>query len=95
MVKGKTLLIYFRDTSFDILLGNNFIQIFSKYTQDNNRKILIFITNYGSEILVLCSDKTFNKTMPIRFCNKLGDFDVKLIHLKMQDKKKFSKPFDF
>ncbi|KAL0430635.1 UNVERIFIED_CONTAM: movement protein [Sesamum radiatum] len=34
----------------DILLGNNFIQTFAKYVQDNNRKLLIFTTNCGSKI---------------------------------------------
>ncbi|KAL0411158.1 UNVERIFIED_CONTAM: movement protein [Sesamum latifolium] len=34
----------------DILLGNNFIQTFAKYVQDNNRNLLIFTTNCGSEI---------------------------------------------
>ncbi|KAL0284564.1 UNVERIFIED_CONTAM: movement protein [Sesamum radiatum] len=34
----------------DILLGNNFIQTFAKYVQDNNRNLLSFTTNCGSEI---------------------------------------------
>ncbi|KAL0431467.1 UNVERIFIED_CONTAM: hypothetical protein Sradi_0772700 [Sesamum radiatum] len=46
----KTPPIYFYDTGADILLGNNFIQTFAKYIQDNNRNLLIFTTNCGSEI---------------------------------------------
>ncbi|KAL0445567.1 UNVERIFIED_CONTAM: Enzymatic polyprotein [Sesamum latifolium] len=75
----------------DILLGNNFIQTFVKYVQDNNRNLLIFTTNYGSEIQVLQRDKAFNRIMPINFHSKRGDFDAKLTHPKMQDKRKFGK----
>ncbi|KAL2240735.1 UNVERIFIED_CONTAM: putative enzymatic polyprotein [Sesamum indicum] len=46
----KTPPIYFHDTGADILLGNNFIQTFAKYMQDNQRNLLIFTTNCGSEI---------------------------------------------
>ncbi|KAL0402704.1 UNVERIFIED_CONTAM: movement protein [Sesamum latifolium] len=75
----------------DILLGNNFIQTFAKYVQDNNIKLLIFTTNCGSEIHVLRKDKAFNRIMPINFRSKRGDFDAKLTHPKMQDKRKFGK----
>ncbi|KAL0427493.1 UNVERIFIED_CONTAM: movement protein [Sesamum latifolium] len=75
----------------DILLGNNFIQTLAKYVQDNNRNLLIFTTNCGSEIQVLRRDKTFNRIMPINFRSKRGDFDAKLTHPKMQDKRKFGK----
>ncbi|KAL2246288.1 UNVERIFIED_CONTAM: movement protein, partial [Sesamum indicum] len=46
----KTPPIYFHDTGADILLGNNFIQTFARYMQDNQRNLLIFTTNCGSEI---------------------------------------------
>ena len=49
----KTPPIYFHDTGADILLGNNFIQTFARYMQDNQRNLLIFTTNCGSEIQVL------------------------------------------
>ncbi|KAL0458091.1 UNVERIFIED_CONTAM: movement protein [Sesamum latifolium] len=75
----------------DILLGNNFIQTFAKYAQDNNRNLLIFTTNCGSEIQVMQRDKAFNRIMPINFRSKCGDLDAKLTHPKMQDKRKFGK----
>ncbi|KAL0453803.1 UNVERIFIED_CONTAM: Enzymatic polyprotein [Sesamum latifolium] len=87
----KTPPIYFHDTCVDILLGNNFIQTFTKYVQDNNRNLLVFTTNCGSEIQVMRRDKAFNRIMPINFRSKRGDFDAKLTHPKMQDKKKFGK----
>ncbi|KAL0446821.1 UNVERIFIED_CONTAM: movement protein [Sesamum latifolium] len=87
----KTPPIYFHDTGADILLGNNFIQTFANYVQDNNRNLLIFTTNCGSEIQVMRRDKAFNRIMPINFRSKRGDFDVKLTHPKMQDKRKFGK----
>ncbi|KAL0448406.1 UNVERIFIED_CONTAM: movement protein [Sesamum latifolium] len=87
----KTPPIYFYDTGADILLGNNFIQTFARYVQDNNRNLLIFTTNCGSEIQVMRRDKAFNKIMPINFRSKRGDFDAKLTHPKMQDKRKFDK----
>ncbi|KAL0420777.1 UNVERIFIED_CONTAM: movement protein [Sesamum latifolium] len=87
----KTPPIYFHDTGADILLGNNFIQTFAKYVQDNNRNLLIFTTNCGSEIQVMQRDKAFNRIMPINFRSKCGDFDAKLTHPKMQDKRKFGK----
>ncbi|KAL0407935.1 UNVERIFIED_CONTAM: movement protein [Sesamum radiatum] len=87
----KTPPIYLHDTCADILLGNNFIQTFAKYVQDNNRNLLIFTTNYGSEIQVMRRDKAFNRIMPINFRSKRGDFDAKLTHPKMQDKRKFGK----
>ncbi|KAL0463176.1 UNVERIFIED_CONTAM: putative enzymatic polyprotein [Sesamum latifolium] len=34
----------------DILLGNNFIQTFAKYVQNNKKNLLIFTTNCGNEI---------------------------------------------
>ncbi|KAL0420677.1 UNVERIFIED_CONTAM: movement protein [Sesamum latifolium] len=75
----------------DSLLGNNFIQTFAKYVQDNNRNLLIFITNFGSEIQVLRKEKAFNRIMLINFHSKRGDFNAKLTHPKMQDKRKFGK----
>ncbi|KAL0367716.1 UNVERIFIED_CONTAM: Polyprotein P3 [Sesamum radiatum] len=36
-------------------------------------------------------DKAFNRIMPINFRSKRGDFDAKLTHPKMQDKRKFGK----
>ncbi|KAL0453435.1 UNVERIFIED_CONTAM: movement protein [Sesamum latifolium] len=75
----------------DILLGNNFIQTFAKYVQNNNRNLLIFTTNCGSEIQVMRRDKAFNRIMPINFGSKRDDFDAKLTHPKMQDKRKFGK----
>ncbi|KAL0438741.1 UNVERIFIED_CONTAM: movement protein [Sesamum latifolium] len=87
----KTPPIYFHDTGADILLGNNFIQTFGKYVQDNNRNLLIFTTNCGSEIQVMRREKTFNRIMPINFRSKRGDFDAKLTHPKMQNIRKFGK----
>ncbi|KAL0404458.1 UNVERIFIED_CONTAM: movement protein [Sesamum radiatum] len=87
----KTPPIYFHDTGADILLGNNFIQTFAKYVQDNNRNLLIFTTNCGSEIQVLRREKAFNRIMPINFRSKRGDFDAKLTHPKMQDRRRFGK----
>ncbi|KAL2228419.1 UNVERIFIED_CONTAM: movement protein [Sesamum indicum] len=87
----KTPPIYFHDTGADILLGNNFIQTFARYMQDNQRNLLMFTTNCGSKIQVLQREKTFNRIMPIRFCSKRGDFDARLTHPKMQDKRKFGK----
>ncbi|KAL0455218.1 UNVERIFIED_CONTAM: movement protein [Sesamum latifolium] len=75
----------------DILLGNNFIQTFAKYVQDNNINLLIFTTNCGSEIQVLQREKAFNRIMPINFRSKGGDFNAKLTHPKMQDRRKFGK----
>ncbi|KAL2226516.1 UNVERIFIED_CONTAM: Enzymatic polyprotein [Sesamum indicum] len=87
----KTPPIYFHDTGADILLGNNFIQTFARYMQDNQRNLLIFTTNCGSEIQVLRREKAFNRIMPINFRSKHGDFDSRLTHPKMQDKRKFGK----
>ena len=87
----KTPPIYFHDTCANILLGNNFIQTFARYMQDNQRNLLIFTTNCGSEIQVLRREKAFNRIMPINFHSKRGDFDAKLTHPKMQDKRKFGK----
>ncbi|KAL0313467.1 UNVERIFIED_CONTAM: putative enzymatic polyprotein [Sesamum radiatum] len=56
----KTPPIYFHDTGADILLGNNFIQTFARYVQDNNRNLLIFTTNCGSEIQ---DRRRFGKTL--------------------------------
>ena len=79
----KTPPIYFHDTGADILLGNNFIQTFARYMQDNQRNLLIFTTNCGSEIHVLRREKAFNRIMPINFRSKRGDFDARLTHPKM------------
>ncbi|KAL0396536.1 UNVERIFIED_CONTAM: movement protein [Sesamum calycinum] len=87
----KTPPIYFHDTGADILLGNNFIQTFARYMQDNQRNLQIFTTNCGSEIQVLRREEAFNRIMPINFRSKRGDFDAKLTHPKMQDKRKFGK----
>ena len=59
--------------------------------QDNQRNLLIFTTNCGSEIPVLQREKAFNRIMLINFRNKHGDFDARLTHPKMQDKRKFGK----
>ncbi|KAL0453387.1 UNVERIFIED_CONTAM: movement protein [Sesamum latifolium] len=59
--------------------------------RDNNRNLLIFTTNCGSEIQVLQRDKAFNRIMPINFRSKHGDFDAKLTHPKMQDRRNFGK----
>ncbi|KAL0307974.1 UNVERIFIED_CONTAM: putative enzymatic polyprotein [Sesamum calycinum] len=40
---------------------------------------------------VLRREKAFNRIMPINFRSKRGDFDAKLTHPKMQDKRKFDK----
>ncbi|KAL0328167.1 UNVERIFIED_CONTAM: movement protein [Sesamum calycinum] len=40
---------------------------------------------------VLRREKAFNRIMPINFCSKRGDFDAKLTHPKIQDKRKFGK----
>ena len=87
----KTLPIYFHDTGAEILIGNNFIQTFARYMQDNQRNLLIFTTNCGSEIQVLRREKAFNRIMPIKFRSKRGNFDARLTHPKMQDKRKFGK----
>ncbi|KAL0361481.1 UNVERIFIED_CONTAM: Enzymatic polyprotein [Sesamum radiatum] len=53
-----------RDFSQKILIlskGNNFIQTFAKYVQDNNRNLLIFTTNCGSEIQGLIDRDSFYK----------------------------------
>ncbi|KAL0449455.1 UNVERIFIED_CONTAM: movement protein [Sesamum latifolium] len=52
VIAGRNFLqkILILNKGADILLGNNFIQIFVKYVQDNNRNLLIFTTNCGSEI---------------------------------------------
>ncbi|KAL2252044.1 UNVERIFIED_CONTAM: movement protein [Sesamum indicum] len=63
----------------------------SPWFRDNQRNLLIFTTNCGSEIQVLRREKAFNRIMPINFCSKRGDFDAKLTHPKMQDKRKFGK----
>ncbi|KAL0355737.1 UNVERIFIED_CONTAM: movement protein [Sesamum radiatum] len=63
----------------------------SPWFRDNNRNLLIFTTNCSSEIQVMRRDKAFNRIMPINFRSKRGDFDAKLIHPKMQDKRKFGK----
>ncbi|KAL0361230.1 UNVERIFIED_CONTAM: movement protein [Sesamum radiatum] len=75
----------------DILLGNNFIQTFAKYIQDNNKNLLSFPTNYGSEIQVFRRGKAFNRIMSINFRSKHSDFDARVPHPKMQDNKKFGK----
>ncbi|KAL0285209.1 UNVERIFIED_CONTAM: movement protein [Sesamum angustifolium] len=59
--------------------------------RDNQRNLLIFTTNCGSEIQVLRREKAFNRIMPIKFRSKRGDVDAKLTHPKMQDKRKFGK----
>ncbi|KAK4400551.1 putative enzymatic polyprotein [Sesamum angolense] len=59
--------------------------------RDNQRNLLIFTTNCGSEIQVLRREKAFNGIMPINFRSKRDGFDAKLTHLKMQDKRKFGK----
>ncbi|KAK4404230.1 movement protein [Sesamum angolense] len=43
------------------------------------------------EIRVLRREKAFNRIMPINFRSKRGDFDAKLTHSKMHDKRKFGK----
>ncbi|KAL0403966.1 UNVERIFIED_CONTAM: movement protein [Sesamum radiatum] len=40
---------------------------------------------------VLRREKAFNRIMPINFRSKRGDFDAKLTHQKMQDRRKFGK----
>ncbi|KAK4397903.1 hypothetical protein Sango_1265800 [Sesamum angolense] len=59
--------------------------------RDNQRNLLLFTTNCGSEIQVLRREKAFNRIMPINFRSKRGDVDAKLTHPKMQDKRKFGK----
>ncbi|KAL2235880.1 UNVERIFIED_CONTAM: movement protein [Sesamum indicum] len=63
----------------------------SPWFRDNQRNLLIFTTNCGSEIQVLQREKAFNRIMPINFRSKRGDFNARLTHPKMQDKKKFGK----
>ncbi|KAL0356268.1 UNVERIFIED_CONTAM: putative enzymatic polyprotein [Sesamum radiatum] len=46
--------------------------------------------NLGEE-KVMRREKAFNRIMPINFRSKRGDFDAKLTHPKMQDKRKFGK----
>ncbi|KAL0452937.1 UNVERIFIED_CONTAM: movement protein [Sesamum latifolium] len=71
---------------------NELIKIFTpQEIRDNNRNLLIFTSNCGSEIHVLRREKTFNRIMPINFRSKRGDFDAKLTHPKMQDKRRFGK----
>ena len=50
--KITTPSIYFHDTGADILLGNNFLQMFKHYTQDNENWRLMFMTPCGSSIAV-------------------------------------------
>ncbi|KAL0415828.1 UNVERIFIED_CONTAM: Enzymatic polyprotein [Sesamum latifolium] len=71
-----------------IMIGGAFR---TTWFRDNKRNLLIFTTNCGSEIQVLQREKAFNRIMPINFRSKCGDFDAKLIHSKMQDKRKFGK----
>ncbi|KAL0313500.1 UNVERIFIED_CONTAM: movement protein [Sesamum radiatum] len=40
---------------------------------------------------VMRRDKAFNRIMPINFRSKRGDFDAKLTHPKMQDRRRFGK----
>ncbi|KAL0444539.1 UNVERIFIED_CONTAM: movement protein [Sesamum latifolium] len=89
-----------RDFSQKILIPNNGIReakimigraFGTPWFRDNNRNLLIFTTNCGSEIQVLQRDKAFNRIMPINFHSKRGDFDAKLTHPKMQDRRKFDK----
>ena len=40
---------------------------------------------------MLQREKAFNRIMPINFRSKRGDFDARLTHPKMQDKRKFGK----
>ncbi|KAK4383771.1 movement protein [Sesamum angolense] len=63
--------------------------IWNALFRDNQRNLLIFTTNCGSEIQVLPREKAFNRIMPINFRSKRGDVDAKLTHPKMQDKRKF------
>ncbi|KAK4409893.1 movement protein [Sesamum angolense] len=75
-------------------LGLSFLEIINHGEEngtDNQRNMLIFTTNCGSEIQVLRREKAFNRITPINFCSKRGDLDAKLTHPKMQDKKKFGK----
>ncbi|KAL2243546.1 UNVERIFIED_CONTAM: movement protein [Sesamum indicum] len=51
----------------------------------------IYFHDTRADILVLRREKTFNRIMPINFRSKRGDFDARLTHPKMQDKRKFGK----
>ncbi|KAL0337672.1 UNVERIFIED_CONTAM: Polyprotein P3 [Sesamum calycinum] len=55
----------------------------------------IYFYDTGADILLVryrfCEKKRQNRIMPINFRSKRGDFDAKLTHPKMQDKRKFGK----
>ncbi|KAL2251502.1 UNVERIFIED_CONTAM: Enzymatic polyprotein [Sesamum indicum] len=74
-----------------VIAGRDFSQKILILNKDNHRNLLIFTTNCGSEIQVLQREKAFNRIMPIKFRSKRGDFDARLTHPKMQDKRKFGK----
>ncbi|KAL0454940.1 UNVERIFIED_CONTAM: movement protein [Sesamum latifolium] len=84
----KILILNMGIREVKIMIGGAFG---SPWFRDNNRNLLIFTTNCGSEIQVMRRDKAFNRIMPINFRSKRGDFDAKLTHPKMQDKRKFGK----
>ncbi|KAL0349791.1 UNVERIFIED_CONTAM: movement protein [Sesamum radiatum] len=57
-----------------------------------NGSMTLGLSNHGEEKgTVLRREKAFNRIMPINFRTKRSDFDAKLTHLKMQDKRKFGK----
>ncbi|KAK4411654.1 movement protein [Sesamum angolense] len=52
----------------------------------------IYFHDTSADILLgFGREKAFNRIMPINFRSKRGDFDAKLTHPKMQDKRKFDK----
>ena len=59
--KVKTPPIYFHDTGADILLGNNFLQTFKKYMQDNEVRRLVFTTNCDHKIISQRLKGAFNE----------------------------------
>lgn len=86
--KVKTTPIYFHDTRADILLGNNFLQMFQKYTQNNIKRRLIFTTVYDHKIIVQRLKGAFNQKMRLKFHSKRGD-EGKLCHPKIKDQWRF------
>ncbi|KAL0292477.1 UNVERIFIED_CONTAM: movement protein [Sesamum calycinum] len=86
---------------FDITKNENFLVM--TYINHGEEKGTLILTqdpkfaqqnlefSLKNEIQVLRREKAFNRIMPINFRSKRGDFDAKLTHLKMQDKRKFGK----
>ncbi|KAL0443857.1 UNVERIFIED_CONTAM: movement protein [Sesamum latifolium] len=76
-----------------IIVGRDFSQKILILNKGIREAKIMIGGAFGSpcEIQVLQRDKAFNRIMPISFRSKRGDFDAKLTHPKMQDRRKFGK----